>query len=117
MSAASGTFRVLSIDGGGIRGILPARVLTELEDLLGAPISSAFDLIVGTSTGGILGLGLAAEAPGGGPAHTAKAMEGLYRDRGPEIFSRGGIWSVRERIQALGRDSALYAASAKYLPD
>jgi predicted acylesterase/phospholipase RssA len=50
--AGEPVFRVLSIDGGGIRGILPATVLTELERLSGRPICSLFDLIVGTSTGG-----------------------------------------------------------------
>ena len=42
--------RVLSIDGGGIRGIIPALVLAHLERQMGAPASEFFDLIVGTST-------------------------------------------------------------------
>ena len=50
--------RVLSVDGGGIRGIIPALVLAHLERQMGAPASELFDLIVGTSTGGILALGL-----------------------------------------------------------
>ena len=50
--------RVLSIDGGGIRGIIPALVLAHLERQMGAPAIELFDLIVGTSTGGILALGL-----------------------------------------------------------
>ena len=45
--------RVLSVDGGGIRGIIPALVLAHLERQVGAPASKLFDLIVGTSTGGI----------------------------------------------------------------
>ena len=55
-------FKILSIDGGGIRGILPAQILAEVEaDLCnGNPLSSYFDMITGTSTGGILGIGLAA---------------------------------------------------------
>ena len=51
-------FRILSIDGGGIRGLIPAIVLAELETRVGKPTSSMFDLIVGTSTGGIIALGL-----------------------------------------------------------
>ena len=47
-------FKILSIDGGGIRGIIPAVVLAELERITGAPVSSLFDLMAGTSTGGIL---------------------------------------------------------------
>src|SRR5580692_9722664 len=55
-------FRILAIDGGGIRGIFPAAVLAGLEDryLGGQPIAGYFDLIAGTSTGGIIALGLAA---------------------------------------------------------
>jgi patatin-like phospholipase/acyl hydrolase len=51
-------FKVLSIDGGGIRGIIPAMILAEIEDRTGKPIAEMFDLIAGTSTGGILALGL-----------------------------------------------------------
>ena len=47
--------RVLSLDGGGIRGIIPALVVAHLERQMGAPASELFDLIVGTSTGGHFG--------------------------------------------------------------
>ncbi len=55
-------FRILSIDGGGIRGIFPAAVLADLEAALGAgnSIVGHFDLVAGTSTGGIVALGLGA---------------------------------------------------------
>jgi patatin-like phospholipase/acyl hydrolase len=55
-------FKILSIDGGGIRGIIPARFLTGLESYLsrekGEPIklNEYFDLICGTSTGGIIAI-------------------------------------------------------------
>ena len=53
-------FRVLSIDGGGILGILPCLILAEIEKqfLNGTPIGTHFDMIVGTSKGGIIALGL-----------------------------------------------------------
>lgn len=54
----SRVFRVLSIDGGGIRGLIPLLVLKELERLAGRQIFELFDLIAGTSTGGIVALGL-----------------------------------------------------------
>ncbi|EED34198.1 patatin family protein [Luminiphilus syltensis NOR5-1B] len=50
---------VLSIDGGGIRGLIPALVVAHLEAMTKRPACELFDLIVGTSTGGILALGLA----------------------------------------------------------
>ncbi|CAM9876458.1 unnamed protein product [Phaeothamnion confervicola] len=74
-------FRILAIDGGGIRGILPAAVLSELETqyLGGQSIGRYFDLIVGTSTGGIISLGL-------GSGMTARELRDLYLTRGQEIF-------------------------------
>lgn len=79
-------FRILAIDGGGIRGLFPAHVLATVEHrfLGGRPIASCFDLVVGTSTGGILALGL-------GAGLTASALRDLYRDRGCEIFPTGGV--------------------------
>ena len=52
--------RVLSLDGGGVRGLVIIRLLREIERLTGRPIADSFDLIVGTSSGGILALGLTA---------------------------------------------------------
>lgn len=74
-------FRILSIDGGGICGILPAAVLAELElrYLAGQSIGSYFDMIAGTSTGGIIALGLA-------HGKTAKDIRDIYMERGGIIF-------------------------------
>lgn len=76
-------FRILSIDGGGIRGVFPAAVLAEIEKrfLAGASIANHFDMIAGTSTGGIIALAL---------AHGMTAQEALriYTERGEHIFPR-----------------------------
>ena len=74
-------FRILSIDGGGIKGIFPAAILTHLEDscLDGQPIGDYFDLITGTSTGGILALGLGAGLP-------ARSLLDLYVNEGHRVF-------------------------------
>ena len=48
--------KILSIDGGGIRGVIPAAVLVEIEERTGRPVAELFDLIAGTSTGGLLAL-------------------------------------------------------------
>ena len=52
------SIKVLSIDGGGIRGIIPAIILGELQKRLGRNVYEIFDLIAGTSTGGIIALGI-----------------------------------------------------------
>lgn len=74
-------FRILSIDGGGICGILPASVLAELEMrfLGGKSIARHFDMIAGTSTGGIIALGLA-------HGRTAAEIRDVYVERGDNIF-------------------------------
>ena len=50
--------RILAIDGGGIKGVFPASFLATVEDSIGDNVGNYFDLIVGTSTGGIIALGL-----------------------------------------------------------
>jgi patatin-like phospholipase/acyl hydrolase len=88
--------RVLSIDGGGVRGIIPARVLVELERLAGAPITKLFDVIAGTSTGGIIALLLAHPgAPGAGPLGAAALLE-LYHSEMQRIFPQVAVREVRE---------------------
>lgn len=75
-------FRILAIDGGGIKGIYPAAVLSEIErrQLGGRSIGNYFDLIAGTSTGGILALGLA-------KGHTAEHLLNLYMTQGKDVFA------------------------------
>lgn len=89
-------FRVLSIDGGGIRGLLPALVLAELERLAGHPVHRLFDLIAGTSTGGLLACGLTAPDPEARDRArwTAADLAELYRVEGPRIFDRSLVRTV-----------------------
>lgn len=83
-------YRVLSIDGGGIRGIIPAMILTEIERRTGKPIAQLFNYMGGTSTGGILALGL--NVPRSSflqqPKYSAKELYNLYKNHGDEIFHR-----------------------------
>jgi uncharacterized protein len=101
------TFRVLSIDGGGVRGIIPAMVLDRLEQLTGRPTHELFDLIVGTSTGGILALGLTLEGRAGQPRYGAADLVRLYGAESPAIFSRSLAYRVRS---ANGVTNARYPA-------
>jgi hypothetical protein len=81
---------VLSIDGGGIRGLIPALVLQHIEDETSRPTAELFDLIAGTSTGGILALGVTLPQNGeeSGPRYSAEELADLYRERGSDIFDR-----------------------------
>lgn len=80
--------KVLSIDGGGIKGIIPATVLAYIEQRTGKPTSALFDLIAGTSTGGILALGSTMPGVDGDPAYTAEEGIAFYVQDGPVVFSR-----------------------------
>jgi len=86
--------RILSIDGGGIRGIIPAVVLAEVEKRTGKPIAGLFDLIAGTSTGGILALGLTIPKEVNAPLYTAQDLVALYQREGRRIFSRSFLRKV-----------------------
>jgi len=89
---------ILAIDGGGISGIIPARILAEMEEVSGQPIARMFDLIAGTSTGGILALGLTKPDREGNPQYSARELVKLYQEEGGTIFSR----SVWHWLRALG---------------
>src|SRR3954447_2106513 len=86
---------VLSIDGGGIRGVIPATILQAIEEQMKRPIAEGFDVIAGTSTGGILALGLTKPAGKGArtPAFSAHDLLSLYVDHGHEIFDKT-IWNT-----------------------
>ena len=79
--------RLLSIDGGGLCGLIPAEVLMlmekQLDDLTGVsrPLGERFDLIGGTSTGAILAAGLALGMP-------AQELRDFYVQYGPAIFTK-----------------------------
>jgi patatin-like phospholipase/acyl hydrolase len=80
--AASGSEakRVLAIDGGGLKGVFPASFLASVEDAIRSPVADYFDLIVGTSTGGIIALGL-------GLGLSAGQILDFYTEHGPRIFA------------------------------
>src|SRR5215203_6558047 len=81
------TIRILSIDGGGIRGIIAATVLRELLGEQRA--ANVFHLISGTSTGGILACGLCRPDP-----LSPQDLVSLYVEHGREIFSRSLLRSL-----------------------
>lgn len=84
-------FKILSIDGGGIRGIIPAKILYHLEeeaikkDGPNARLCDYFDLVCGTSTGGIIAIGIAL-------GMTAKDILKLYQENAGAIFSNKSLW-------------------------
>ena len=79
-------FRILSLAGGGYLGLYTACVLAELEARAGEPLARRFDLIAGTSVGGILAIGLAIRSKRrakGSPARASSSArtQAVYRPR------------------------------------
>ena len=74
--------RVLCMDGGGIRGVSTIRMLRRLEQGTGKRVHELFDLICGTSTGGILAMAV------GVHNHSLDRCDEIYRDLGAQIFSK-----------------------------
>ena len=93
-------YKVLSIDGGGIRGIIPAKILAEIEKETGKQIHEMFDLIVGTSTGGILALALTKPHPNfpEKAQYSAEELHSLYKKEGKCIFSHTSDSIILNRI-------------------
>ena len=83
--------KVLSIDGGGVRGIIPARILQEIETRTNKPISKLFNIVSGTSTGGLLTLAITKPNTQGNPEFSAENLVDLYMERSKEIFAKPSI--------------------------
>jgi uncharacterized protein len=100
------TFQILSLSGGGFMGLYTACVLAEIEEEINRPIAECFDLIAGTSVGGIIALGLAA-------GKHAKDIRDSFIANGPCIFSPDPppqSW-LAKKLSLLGN-----ASHAKYKP-
>ncbi len=104
-------FQILALSGGGFRGLYTAQIIAAIEKSTGKPFGSHFDLITGTSIGGILALALAREIP-------AKKIVDLFINDGAKIFKRR--WSMcgfvrapysPAPLQKLLSDSSLFGES------
>lgn len=113
---------ILCVDGGGIRGIIPATFLREIEACAGKPVCALFDIVAGTSTGGILAAALSMPDARGRPKYTADDVLKLYHAYGGEIFHRGiirkattlgGLAGPKYSPRALERVLAEYLGGAR----
>ena len=100
-------FHILSLSGGGFLGLYTASVLAGIEDGAGAPLARRFDLLAGTSVGGIIALGLAAEVP-------ITKIKSAFERNGTRIFSERPApttwWGT-------ARDLLRFVAKPKYQAD
>ena len=97
-------FQVLALDGGGVRGIFTAALLAGLEEDVGSPVVDHFDLVVGTSTGGIVALGL-------GAGMTPRQILDFYVGERHGDLRRRRRWTHVQRLfRAKYRADGLHAA-------
>lgn len=87
-------FRILSIDGGGIRGVYPAHILRCIEERLKINLFETFDMIAGTSTGAIIAAGIASGL-------NAEILESLYVADGEKIFRKNDFFWFAKKIRSL----------------
>ncbi|MBI9094919.1 MAG: patatin-like phospholipase family protein [Sphaerochaeta sp.] len=88
------TFRILSIDGGGIRGIFPAHILRCIEERLKIDLFDTFDMIAGTSTGSIIAAGVATGV-------SAADIVAMYKEHGAGIFRKKRFFLPVKSIQPM----------------
>lgn len=92
-------FKILSIDGGGIKGLYSSKVIEHLEEQFDCNISEYFDMICGTSTGGILALALSLDIK-------ASEISKLYSQKGSKIFpSQNKYWGMAKQLIFKGKYS------------
>ncbi|HLZ99023.1 MAG TPA: patatin-like phospholipase family protein [Steroidobacteraceae bacterium] len=113
--------RILAIEGGGVRGVIPAHILAMIEERTHKAISAQFDLIVGTSTGALLAFGLTrpSDPDVQKPAFGAHDIEKLYRDYGREVFpsSLGVLRSMRRIFRPKYLPTVLEMVLQQYFED
>ena len=99
-------FRILALDGGGIRGVISAKILERVQEKIGQPLNEYFDLIAGTSTGSILAASLVL---GKNPQELIK----IYKDQGEQIFQTNffqkniGYWLKQPKYSNEGLKTVL----------
>lgn len=84
---ADQTVQILALDGGGLKGLFSAAVIESLEEQLGHSIARHFDIITGTSTGGLIALGL-------GLGKSGNDIVKFYQEDGPKIFPNSGLQRI-----------------------
>ena len=106
MTSEIDRFQILSLDGGGLRGMYSAAVLARFEEDLGVTITDHFDLIAGTSTGGIIAVAL-------GLGVRPRQIVEFYAKLGPTVFrDRGLAGALRQLVRSKHRVAPLREALA-----
>ncbi len=112
--------KIISIGGGGVKGIVPARILQEIEEKLdNKSIAENFDIITGTSTGGVIALLLNIPNEQQEPKYNAKEIVSLYKNLSSKIFKNSWrtLWTINGLIHAKYSSKHLYKLFKEYFKD
>ena len=112
-----GPVHLLSIDGGGIRALIPALVLADIEERTGQGCAELFEMVVGTGTGGILALALTSLAGDSGQTWTARHLVDLIASLGPSGAASTTPVDSDSSVNALGTGTAFDARLARHFGD
>jgi patatin-like phospholipase/acyl hydrolase len=115
-NAEGATIKVLAVDGGGIRGIIPAILIDALQQRICKEPSQTFDLIAGTSTGGIITVGIGTACNNGKP-YSPQQLIDLYVQNGAAIFQKNIFTPERELILPKYSPAGLEAVLQKFFGD
>src|SRR5213595_286236 len=96
-------FRILSIDGGGLKGLIAIKILQVIETITGAPTGEQFDLLAGTSTGGLICSALSATTGSKAAAYNLDHIEALYLRVGQDLYLSDGLSYTDEEAEKLDR--------------
>lgn len=102
--------QILALDGGGLKGLFSAAVIESLEEQLGHPLSEHFDIITGTSTGGLIAVAL-------GAGKTGREIVSFYRNEGPKIFPNSNARRLRSWLLSKYSASTLEETLKRLLAD
>src|ERR1019366_4055900 len=91
-------FRILSLKGGGLRGVGTIEILKQIEQLSGKHIYELFDLIAGTSTGGLITCACTINPNKTNPHFTLNDVMNFYIKNGKNIFPHRGIFSPLKQL-------------------
>lgn len=108
--------KILSIDGGGVRGIIPCMILNEIVKRTGKDVPELFDLVAGTSSGGILALGMTIPDEDNNPKHTPESFMELYSQRGKDVFYRS-FWQTLYSVNGFTDEKYSHLSLEKVLDD
>lgn len=101
-------FRILSIDGGGIRGVYPAHILRCIEERLQIDLYESFDMVAGTSTGSIIAAGIATGVP-------AVNIVEMYKKHGTGIFKKKKFYWPGKKLRNMLQPMFGSVYDAQYL--